>query len=148
MVTNTAYFSQEAMKSTQKPKRVIEANELKMVLSFAFQIALAMVILILRYSLHGYNAMRFEMHCMIFDRILDLKEHLSKNKIIHRDLAARNILVSKEGDFEILKIADFGLSRDVYEQNWYKKETKGMLPCKWLAIESLVHQVYTTKSDV
>jgi serine/threonine protein kinase len=146
MVTNTAYFSQEAMKSTQKPKRVIEAKELKMVLSFAFQIALAMVIQSLKVLC--MDPIRFDMQCMIFDGMLHLKEHLSKNKIIHRDLAARNILVSKEGDFEILKIADFGLSRDVYMQNWYKKETKGMLPCKWLAIESLARQVYTTKSDV
>jgi len=37
---------------------------------------------------------------------------------IHRDLAARNILVSE--DF-VLKIADFGLTRNLSEVDYYKK---------------------------
>jgi hypothetical protein len=48
----------------------------------------------------------------------------------------------------ILKIADFGLSRDVYERNWYKKNSDEKIPVKWLALESLLEEVYSTKSDV
>lgn len=33
------------------------------------------------------------------------------------------------------------LSRDVYQYNMYKKKGSGKLPIKWLAIESLTHQV-------
>ncbi|CAG7786201.1 unnamed protein product, partial [Allacma fusca] len=72
-------------------------------------------------------------------------EFLSSNKIVHRDLAARNVLISQN---RTLKIADFGLSRDVYEQNWYKKNSNGKIPIKWLALECLLQEVYTTKSDV
>lgn len=73
-------------------------------------------------------------------------EYLSSNKIVHRDLAARNILIS--GKSRILKISDFGLSRDVYEQNLYKSNSKGEIPIKWLAIECLLNEIYTSKSDV
>ena len=37
-------------------------------------------------------------------------------KIIHRDLAARNVLV---GEDEVCKITDFGMTRDVQEEDIY-----------------------------
>lgn len=40
---------------------------------------------------------------------------------MHRDLAARNVLVA-EG--RKMKISDFGLSRDVYEEDSYVKRSK------------------------
>lgn len=42
-------------------------------------------------------------------------------KLVHRDLAARNVLVA-EG--RKMKISDFGLSRDVYEEDSYVKRSK------------------------
>ncbi|KAL1377098.1 hypothetical protein pipiens_016487, partial [Culex pipiens pipiens] len=66
-------------------------------------------------------------------------------KLIHRDLAARNILVS-EG--LVMKIADFGLARDVHNQEYYRKMTSGKLPIRWMAPESLEERFFNTKSDV
>ncbi|EDO43236.1 predicted protein, partial [Nematostella vectensis] len=72
-------------------------------------------------------------------------EYLSFKKCIHRDLAARNILV---GEDYVMKIADFGLARNVRDMDYYRKATDGRLPIKWLAIEALFDRVYTTQSDV
>lgn len=51
-------------------------------------------------------------------------------------------------DNKLVKVSDFGLSRDVYQNNIYWKEGGGKLPIRWMAIESITHQIYTTKSDV
>ncbi|XP_016050251.2 proto-oncogene tyrosine-protein kinase receptor Ret [Erinaceus europaeus] len=72
-------------------------------------------------------------------------QYLAEMKLVHRDLAARNVLVA-EG--RKMKISDFGLSRDVYEEDSYVKRSKGRIPVKWMAIESLFDHVYTTQSDV
>lgn len=48
----------------------------------------------------------------------------------------------------VMKIADFGLARDIQNQEYYRKTTDGRLPVKWMAPEALFHRVYTTQSDV
>ncbi|XP_068597165.1 fibroblast growth factor receptor 2 [Brachionichthys hirsutus] len=72
-------------------------------------------------------------------------EYLASQKCIHRDLAARNVLVTESN---IMKIADFGLARDVHNIDYYKKTTNGRLPVKWMAPEALFDRVYTHQSDV
>lgn len=65
--------------------------------------------------------------------------------IVHRDLACRNILVD---DGKSLKISDFGMSRTVGANDVYVKNTRGRLPWKWMAIESIVNREFTSASDV
>ncbi|XP_071238254.1 fibroblast growth factor receptor 3 isoform X5 [Salvelinus alpinus] len=72
-------------------------------------------------------------------------EYLASQKCIHRDLAARNVLVTEEN---VMKIADFGLARDVHNIDYYKKTSNGRLPVKWMAPEALFDRVYTHQSDV
>lgn len=53
--------------------------------------------------------------------------YLAEIKLVHRDLAARNVLLA-EG--KICKISDFGLTRDVYEDDAYLKKSKDRVPVK------------------
>ncbi|KAI9559738.1 hypothetical protein GHT06_013743 [Daphnia sinensis] len=72
-------------------------------------------------------------------------DYLARRRILHGDLAARNVLLA---DNNIVKIADFGLAREVYRSGNYKKKGEGPLPVKWMAIESIVDRVFSTQSDV
>ena len=75
-----------------------------------------------------------------------MQEYVSSLDIVHRDLACRNVLV---GEGKVLKIADFGMSRVVdSEDPVYVKTSKGRLPWKWMAIESIVYRKFTSASDV
>ncbi|XP_078319037.1 focal adhesion kinase 1-like isoform X5 [Crassostrea virginica] len=70
--------------------------------------------------------------------------YLESKKFVHRDIAARNVLVSSH---DCVKLGDFGLSRVVDEQSYYKA-SKGKLPIKWMAPESINFRRFTTASDV
>lgn len=83
--------------------------------------------------------------------------YLHSKKIIHRDLAARNIFVDEK---EMVKIGDFGLSRDLNKHDYAILRDDGMknyyfavdkerpLPVKWMAPECITHHKFTGKSDV
>uniref|UniRef100_A0A8C0Y432 Tyrosine-protein kinase receptor n=1 Tax=Cyprinus carpio carpio TaxID=630221 RepID=A0A8C0Y432_CYPCA len=77
--------------------------------------------------------------------IADGMAYLNANKFVHRDLAARNCMVAE--DFAV-KIGDFGMTRDIYETDYYRKGGKGLLPVRWMSPESLKDGVFTTMSDV
>uniref|UniRef100_A0A8D0B1P3 Tyrosine-protein kinase receptor n=1 Tax=Sander lucioperca TaxID=283035 RepID=A0A8D0B1P3_SANLU len=78
-------------------------------------------------------------------QIADGMAYLNANKFVHRDLAARNCMVAE--DFTV-KIGDFGMTRDIYETDYYRKGGKGLLPVRWMSPESLKDGVFTTTSDV
>ncbi|XP_052803354.1 uncharacterized protein LOC128233629 isoform X3 [Mya arenaria] len=73
-------------------------------------------------------------------------EYLAQLKFVHRDLAARNCMLDE--NYQV-KVADFGLSRDIYESTYYATQAKGaQLPVKWMAIDSLSSGVFNEKTDV
>nr|XP_039264121.1 fibroblast growth factor receptor-like isoform X2 [Styela clava] len=72
-------------------------------------------------------------------------DYLAQKKCIHRDLAARNVLVTDE---RMMKIADFGLARDIRTCDYYRKHTRGHLPYKWMALEAMADNVFTHATDV
>jgi len=58
-------------------------------------------------------------------------------------------VVDRLDDDMMVKVADFGLSRDIYERDYYSSDDrKAKLPVKWMALESLEKSVYNTKTDV
>ncbi|XP_076834793.1 tyrosine-protein kinase receptor TYRO3 [Brachyhypopomus gauderio] len=72
-------------------------------------------------------------------------EYLSSKNIIHRDLAARNCMLNEN---MTVCVADFGLSKKIYSGDYYRQGSVSKLPVKWIALESLADNVYTTQSDV
>lgn len=74
--------------------------------------------------------------------------YMESRRFIHRDIAARNCLLSSKGPGRVVKIADFGMARDIYRQDYYKKGGRAMLPIKWMPPEAFRDGVFTTKTDV
>ncbi|XP_072315782.1 macrophage colony-stimulating factor 1 receptor 2, partial [Eucyclogobius newberryi] len=90
-------------------------------------------------SLSPLDLMRFSLDVA---RGLDF---LSSKNCIHRDVAARNVLLTEHC---IAKICDFGLARDIHNDDSYIVKGNARLPVKWMSPESIFLCVYTTQSDV
>lgn len=43
---------------------------------------------------------------------------------------------------------DFGMTRDIYETDYYRKGGKGLLPVRWMSPEALKDGIFNTQSDV
>jgi FMS-like tyrosine kinase 1 len=73
--------------------------------------------------------------------------YLASMKVVHGDLACRNILLARNN---VVKICDFGLAKHLEYKNYYKKDKDkmGPVPVKWMAIESLRDNLFTSQSDV
>lgn len=71
--------------------------------------------------------------------------YLAQLKYVHRDVASRNCLVNAQ---RIVKLGDFGMTRPMYENDYYKFSRKGMLPVRWMAPESLGLGIFNPASDV
>lgn len=71
--------------------------------------------------------------------------YLSCLKYVHRDLACRNCMMDETYR---IKVADFGLTRDVYERNYYTSQQRNEIPIKWMSPESIEKYKTTTESDV
>ncbi|KAM3965054.1 LOW QUALITY PROTEIN: receptor protein-tyrosine kinase sevenless [Aphomia sociella] len=74
--------------------------------------------------------------------------YLEEMHFVHRDLACRNCLVAQRAGGRVVKIGDFGLARDIYKNDYYRKEGEGLLPVRWMAVECLVDGVFSCQSDV
>ncbi|XP_050971233.1 NT-3 growth factor receptor isoform X2 [Labeo rohita] len=71
--------------------------------------------------------------------------YLSSQHFVHRDLATRNCLV---GNGLLVKIGDFGMSRDIYSSDYYRVGGHTMLPIRWMPPESIMYRKFSTESDV
>uniref|UniRef100_A0A671STP7 receptor protein-tyrosine kinase n=1 Tax=Sinocyclocheilus anshuiensis TaxID=1608454 RepID=A0A671STP7_9TELE len=80
---------------------------------------------------------------------------LSSLNFVHRDLATRNCLVGGErgegedrGGERQIKIADFGMSRNLYAGDYYRIQGRAVLPIRWMAWECILMGKFTTASDM
>ncbi|KPP65100.1 protein-tyrosine kinase 2-beta-like [Scleropages formosus] len=83
--------------------------------------------------------------------------YLEGVNMVHRDIAVRNVLVAAP---DCVKLGDFGLSRYIEDEEYYKELTEitavlfriaasvTRLPIKWMAPESINFRRFTSASDV
>ncbi|XP_038066086.1 tyrosine-protein kinase Mer-like [Patiria miniata] len=97
-------------------------------------------------NLHGMSKSLTSKDLMKFAKdAADGMAFISSQQCIHRDLAARNVLVAED---MTCRVSDFGLARDVMNIRVYERGSEGALPMRWMALESILDDVYTTESDV
>ncbi|XP_060080068.1 fibroblast growth factor receptor 2-like [Ylistrum balloti] len=74
-------------------------------------------------------------------QIVNGLQHISKFKLVCYRLRSASVLVAKGA---VCKLSGFGFPQDVTERNQYEADS---LPIRWMAPESLAHNMYSTQSD-
>uniref|UniRef100_A0A672IFV0 Protein kinase domain-containing protein n=1 Tax=Salarias fasciatus TaxID=181472 RepID=A0A672IFV0_SALFA len=90
---------------------------------------------------HVLTTVTLVLYCLQICKALAYLEGLN---MVHRDIAVRNVLVAGP---DCVKLGDFGLSRYIDEQEYYKASVS-RLPIKWMAPKSINFRRFTTASDV
>jgi len=62
-------------------------------------------------------------------------KYLETLNVVHRDLAARNCLV---GHKYTVKIADFGVCRTCFSDDYYRMDGGALMPIRWMAWEAVL----------
>lgn len=102
-------------------------------------------------SLNGLNEQQLTLNDLLSMAIDIAKgcKYLEEQRFVHRDIAARNCLVSSyDRNTRIVKISDFGMARDIYKNDYYRKNGNGKIAVRWMAPEALTDGLFTPQSDV
>ncbi|XP_008190071.1 fibroblast growth factor receptor 1 isoform X4 [Acyrthosiphon pisum] len=98
--------------------------------------------------LNSMNPRASEKELLLYaNQVAQGMEYMHDKNLIHRDLAGRNILVTEKHNKIIMKIADFGLARDIGKEGYYIEDRHALNP-RWIAPESVNDNIFTFKSDV
>ena len=68
--------------------------------------------------------------------------------LTHYSLSKKVIITIRVDEDLVVKVADFGLARDIYSDEYYRLRHKATVPMKWMPPESLYDGYYNEMTDV
>jgi len=98
------------------------------------------------YAKKARNANELDLPILLYIglQVVNGMKYLASCQFVHRDLAARNCLVGKD---YVVKIADFGMSQNLYSSHYFVLKGAAILPIRWMATESFYGK-FSIKTDV